>query len=132
MRSIDMIIVHCSATRRGMDFHSADIDRWHRERGFSKIGYHYVITLDGTVEPGRDESEAGAHCSGYNSRSIGICYVGGLDCNGNPADTRTDRQRESLRRLIGELTKRYPGVAIHGHCEFAAKACPCFDVRNDL
>lgn len=89
----DTIIIHCSATRAGQDFTAADIDRWHRARGFRSIGYHFVIRLDGTIEPGRDVSLDGAHCTGWNRRSIGICYVGGLDKEGRPADTRTEAQR---------------------------------------
>ncbi len=83
----DTIIIHCSATRAGQDFTAADIDRWHRQRGFRSIGYHFVVRLDGTIEPGRDVALDGAHCTGWNHRSIGICYIGGLDKNGRPADT---------------------------------------------
>ena len=82
MRNIDSIIVHCSATKAGQDFTAADIDCWHRERGFNGIGYHYVIRLDGKLEKGRDVSLAGAHCRGWNERSVGICYIGGVDENG--------------------------------------------------
>ena len=99
----DTIIIHCSATRAGQDFTAADIDRWHRARGFRSIGYHFVIRLDGTIEPGRDVSLDGAHCTGWNRRSIGICYVGGLDKEGRPADTRTEAQREALIRLVEDL-----------------------------
>ena len=91
----DTIIIHCSATRAGQDFTAADIDRWHRARGFRSIGYHFVIRLDGTIEPGRDVSLDGAHCTGWNRRSIGICYVGGLDKEGRPADT--GRKRNAKR-----------------------------------
>lgn len=132
MRKIDMIIVHCSATAAGRDFRAADIDRWHRARGFRKIGYHYVVDLDGTVERGRDVSEAGAHCLGKNGRSIGVCYIGGLKRDGKtPADTRTAAQRRSLTALIGRLRREYPGATVHGHREFAAKACPCFDAAAE-
>ena len=93
MRNIDSIIVHCSATKAGQDFTATDIDRWHRERGFNGIGYHYVIRLDGKLEKGRDVALAGAHCKGWNERSVGICYIGGLDENGRPADTRTNAQK---------------------------------------
>lgn len=88
--------LHCSATKAGQDFTATDIDRWHRERGFNGIGYHYVIRLDGKLEKGRDVSLAGAHCKGWNKRSIGICYIGGLDENGRPADTRTNAQKRVL------------------------------------
>ena len=76
MRQINYIIIHCSATKAGRDFHAKDIDKWHRERGFDEIGYNAVVDLDGTVEPGRSESKPGAHCKGHNSDSIGICYIG--------------------------------------------------------
>ena len=74
----DAIIIHCSATRAEQDITAADIESWHRARGFWTIGYHYVIRLDGTIEPGRDVTLDGAHCMGWNKRAIGICYVGGL------------------------------------------------------
>lgn len=96
MRKIDSIIVHCSATKAGQDFTAADIDRWHRERGFNGIGYHYVIRLDGRLEKGREIDLPGAHCKGWNERSIGLCYIGGLDENGHPADTRTNVQKRVL------------------------------------
>ena len=112
----DTIIIHCSATRAGQDFTAADIDRWHRARGFRSIGYHFVIRLDGTIEPGRDVSLDGAHCTGWNRRSIGICYVGGLDKEGRPADTRTEAQREALIRLVEDLRLVYPDIRqVIGH-----------------
>ncbi|MBB4036997.1 N-acetylmuramoyl-L-alanine amidase [Dysgonomonas hofstadii] len=132
MRKIDKIIIHCSATKEGQHFTVEDIDRWHRERGFAKIGYHHVIYLDGSVHKGRDESLLGAHCLGHNATSIGICYIGGLDVDGKPKDTRTEAQRASLKKLVGELKVRYPKATIHGHNEFAAKACPCFNVKKEF
>ena len=129
MRRIDEIILHCSATERGKDFRVADIDRWHRARGFRKVGYHYVIDIDGTVEAGRKESEIGAHCSGRNKHSIGICYVGGLSL-GLPTNTLHDNpsQLHKLCELLSYLMKKYSlGFdAIRCHNEFANKACPCF------
>ena len=82
MRNIKYIIVHCSATAEGKDFKEKDIDKWHRQRGFTCIGYHYVVDLDGKIEVGRPESQIGAHCKGYNSVSIGVCYVGGVAKDG--------------------------------------------------
>ena len=112
----DTIIIHCSATRAGQDFTAADIDRWHRQRGFRSIGYHFVVRLDGTVEPGRDVALDGAHCTGWNHRSIGICYIGGLDKNGRPADTRTEAQREALVRLVEDLRLVFPSLQqVIGH-----------------
>lgn len=91
-RVIKEIIVHCSATPEGKDFTVSDIKRWHLERGFSDIGYHYVIYRDGSVHVGRSESVAGAHCTGHNTISIGVCYIGGMDStNKNPKDTRTQQ-----------------------------------------
>lgn len=128
MRKITEIIVHCSATAEGQDFRAADIDRWHRQKGWSGCGYHYVVCLDGTVERGRPDAEPGAHCYGHNMRSIGVCYIGGVDAQGRAKDTRTVQQKMALRRLVQDLLHRYPGATVHGHCEFARKACPSFDV----
>lgn len=130
-RPIKEIIVHCTATPAGRDLTAADITRYHLNRGFETIGYHYVVRLDGTVERGRDADCVGAHCLGHNDRSIGVAYIGGLDSDGNASDTRTSQQRASLRRLIAELCHRYRGATIHGHREFAAKACPCFDAAQE-
>ena len=146
MRKIDSIIVHCSATKAGQDFTAADIDRWHRERGFNGIGYHYVIRLDGKLEKGRDVSLTGAHCKGWNERSIGICYIGGLDENGRPADTRTNAQKRVLYQMIMDLQREYNILRVLGHRDTSpdlsgdgviepyeyVKACPCFDVREFL
>lgn len=133
MRKIEKIIIHCSATPEGREVTVADIDRWHRQRGFNGIGYHYVIYSDGTVHQGRPLEMAGAHCLGQNARSIGVCYVGGLTADSSAAaDTRTPAQKESLRKLVEELKTRFKGVTIHGHREFAAKACPCFDVGKEF
>lgn len=132
MRTINKIIIHCSATKEGKHFTVADIDRWHKERGFAKIGYHKVIYLDGSVRDGRPLEQIGAHCLGHNATSIGICYIGGLDLNGNPKDTRTNEQKKSLIDLVQDLKVLYPNATIHGHNEFAAKACPCFDVKKEF
>lgn len=131
-KPISEIIVHCTATPEDRDLHVADIRRYHIERGFKDIGYHYLVALDGNVEQGRDPNLIGAHCLGHNDRSIGVVYVGGLDRTNKPKDTRTPAQRQALRRLIADLKNRYPRATVHGHCEFAAKACPCFNVKEDL
>lgn len=122
------IIVHCSATKEGKDFNIKDIDTWHKQRGFKKVGYHYVVRLDGTIEEGRKENEVGAHCTGHNGRSIGICYIGGLDEEGEPKDTRTAEQKEALFTLISKLLLKYDLTLedIHTHNEFSNKACPGF------
>ena len=130
MRPITKIILHCSATKEGKNFSAADIDRWHREQGYAMIGYHYVILLDGTVEPGRPLELQGAHTYGHNADSIGICYIGGLDHHGCPADTRTPEQHRAMTELINKLLQRFPNATVHGHREFANKDCPCFDVSS--
>lgn len=131
MRRIREIIIHCSATPEGRSHTVADITAWHRQRGFSTIGYHYVVYLDGQIATGRPLESIGAHCLGHNSESIGICYIGGVDKdNKTPKDTRTPAQRASLLRLVRELRQKFPGISVHGHNEFASKACPSFKVRD--
>lgn len=134
MRQINEIIIHCSATPEGRDVTVEDIDKWHRQRNFKCIGYHYVIYLDGSIHKGRDESMQGAHCSLHNACSIGICYIGGCEKRGNKLiskDTRTPEQKAALIELLRELATRYPEATIHGHNEFAKKDCPCFDVQKE-
>lgn len=132
MRNIKEIIVHCSATPEGKDFTVEDIRKWHLARGFKDIGYHYVIYRDGSIHKGREESVIGAHCTGHNSYSIGVCYIGGVAKDGKtPKDTRTEAQKESLVELLKELKAKYPKATIHGHREFANKACPSFDAKKE-
>lgn len=127
MRPINQIIIHCSATPEGKDFTTADIDRWHKARGFRCIGYHFVIYRDGSVHVGRPIEQIGAHCSGKNTNSIGVCYIGGVATDGKtPKDTRTPAQKKSLRELVESLKRKYPGATVHCHHEFANKACPSF------
>ena len=131
MRNINLIIVHCSATPEGRNVAVADIDRWHRERGFDGIGYHYVVYIDGSVHEGRTLNKVGAHCKGHNAHSIGICYIGGVDLNGKPKDTRTLAQKDALVNLLMRLKRRFPKAVIRGHRDFAAKACPSFDATKE-
>lgn len=132
MRKINEIIVHCTATAEGKNFKAADIDRWHKAKGWNGIGYHHVVDLDGTVEPGRPENEVGAHCLKHNANSIGVVYVGGLASDGKtPKDTRTPQQKAALVKLLTETKHRYPNATIHGHRDFAAKACPSFDATKE-
>ena len=131
MRKINEIIVHCTATKEGQHFTVDDVRRWHLERKFVDIGYHYLVLLDGTIQEGRPIETIGAHCVGHNAHSIRVCYVGGLDKNGKADDTRTPEQKASLLHLLTELKQHYPAVTIHGHRDFAPKACPCFDATQE-
>jgi len=133
MRKINKIILHCSATPEGREHDVADIRRWHLKRGFNDIGYHYLIHIDGTVEEGRPLNKQGAHCSGQNRGSIGICYVGGMSKDMKKAkDTRTQAQKDSLINLMHELIYKYnKDITIHGHNEYANKACPSFNVQEE-
>ena len=137
MRSIDKIVVHCSATQEGKHLDAAEINRWHLKRGWKGIGYHYVVLLDGTIEYGRSIYEPGAHVKGMNKNSIGICYIGGVEeergDNGKwiAKDTRTPEQKKSLLLLLKTLKKMHVDATIHGHNEFAAKSCPCFDANKE-
>lgn len=146
MRTINKIIIHCSATPEGKDYTVGEIDRDHRKRGFAKIGYHYVIYRDGTIHQGRKESEVGAHARGYNANSIGVCYIGGLARDGKTTkDTRTQAQRDALVRLLRELVIRYPDAEILGHRDLSPdkngdgivspneyiKGCPSFDAKKE-
>lgn len=131
-RIIDEIIVHCSATAEGKDFTTSDITRWHRQRGFTTIGYHYVVYRDGSIHTGRDVNVAGAHCTGHNTHSIGVCYIGGCKADGrSPKDTRTEAQKAALLKLLKDLKHLYPNAKIRGHRDFANKACPSFDATKE-
>lgn len=127
----DKIIVHCTATPEGREVTVKEIDAWHRKAGYNGIGYHYIVHLDGRVEKGRDEQQIGAHTIGQNNCSIGVCYVGGCDANMKPKDTRTGAQKEALLRLLRELKLKYKGIPIYGHRDFARKACPSFDAKEE-
>ena len=134
MRKIEKIIIHCSATPEGKDYTVAQIRDWHvRGNGWSDIGYHFVIDRYGVVHKGRPVEKIGAHTKGQNARSIGICLIGGMDAeNKRPKDTRTPAQRVALVNLVKELKATYgENVTVHGHNEFAAKACPSFNVQTD-
>lgn len=133
MRKINKIIIHCSATPEGRELDFGEIKKWHVEgNGWSDVGYHYIIHLDGVVEHGRPLENAGAHCKGHNSDSIGICYIGGCDANMQPKDTRTEAQKKTLRKLVTDAKNAFPAITIHGHNEFSNKACPCFDVKKEF
>ena len=153
MNKIDAIVVHCSATRAGQDIGKKEITQMHLQREFQTIGYNFVVRIDGTIEVGRSLTIDGAHCNSkgvsgvsYNKHSIGICYVGGLDKNKKPADTRTPAQKKALRELIAKLLKEYPDIKeILGHRDTSRdldgdglvepnewiKMCPCFDAKEE-
>ena len=128
MRTITLIIIHCSAVRPGQRSSARDIDLWHKSQGYKSIGYHFVVRRNGTIETGRRLDEVGAHCAGHNRHSIGICYEGGLDTEGRPADTRTPKQVKALRELVERMHACFPKALIVGHHDLnPMKACPCFD-----
>lgn len=133
-RNISLIVLHCSATRVTQSFTIEQLEACHKARGYSSIGYHYYITRDGTLYPCRPENEVGAHALHLNKNSIGICYEGGLDAKGRPADTRTEAQKITMEELLRSLCVDFPDAEILGHCDLPGvrKACPCFDTRKWL
>lgn len=131
-RTITDIIIHCSATPEGKDYTVQDIRRWHKQQGWSDIGYHYVIYRNGHIEAGRDVNVAGAHCEGHNAKTIGVCYIGGVSKDGKTAkDTRTLAQKAALLSLLTDLKAMYPNARIVGHRDYdtKGKACPSFDAK---
>lgn len=137
-RKVDEIILHCTATPEGEDYTVEQIRQMHLARGFSDIGYHFLIGRDGKIHAGRPVAIAGAHCKGHNTRSIGISIVGGCPPRTTPGwrdkskDTRTPEQEAALVKLVKEQLKQYPGATVHGHNEFANKVCPSFNVKTWL
>jgi len=137
-KATDFIIIHCAATKPSMDIGAKEIDRWHRERGWLGIGYHWVIRRDGTVERGRDVDQVGAHAKGFNDKSVGICLVGGIhetlikDRHPKPEANFTPEQWEALDVLVDQMLGMYPGAEVIGHNEVADKACPAFNVQDWL
>ena len=146
MRQINLLIIHCSATKENEPFTQQALEASHRKRGFNGIGYHYYIRKSGEVVNTRPLSRIGAHTKGYNRNSIGICYEGGFDKDGKSKDTRTPEQRVALRQLVDDLLERFPRSKVCGHRDFSpdlnrngkiepcewTKQCPCFDVATDL
>lgn len=133
MRPINEIIVHCTATPAGRPVTVQDINAWHVARGWSGIGYHRVIGINGERWQGRAIDKIGAHCEGHNTGTLGVVYAGGLKADGKTAaDTRTNVQKEALLEELLSLKKAYPGIVkISGHNEYAAKACPCFNASAE-
>jgi len=132
MRPIEYIIIHCTATPEGREHDVNDIRSWHKAKGWSDIGYHYLIKIDGTIEPGRSVEIPGAHARGYNSDSIGIVYVGGMTKDMSaPKDTRTSAQKQSFGQLLWALKEEFPDAKIIGHRDVSNKACPSFDAKTE-
>lgn len=133
--SVRFLIVHCSATPSKHDYTVEQLLRDHKARGFRTIGYHFYIRRNGSLTQHRRLLEVGAHCRPFNRCSIGICYEGGLDELGHPADTRTPEQTEQMRRLLMKLLKLFPDAIIQGHRDMPGiipKACPCFDAQAEF
>lgn len=145
-RRITEIIVHCTATQEGRHVTVDELRLWHKQKGWSDIGYHYVVYLDGTVHEGRNVDISGAHCTGHNANSIGVVYVGGVARDGKTdKDTRTDEQKAALLSLLMDLRKLYPDARIIGHRDLSPdkdgngiiepkewlKKCPSFDARSE-
>lgn len=131
-RTIKEIIVHCTATPEGRVETVQSIRNMHKAKGWSDIGYHYLIGLNGERWEGRNVNLIGAHCEGHNSNSIGVCYVGGVDKKMQAKDTRTEKQKYALVALLNDLRKLYPKAKIYGHHDFnKGKSCPCFDAKNE-
>ena len=132
-RKINLIVIHCSATRCDRSFPLEAVIACHRARGFATVGYHYYVTRDGTVHAGRPLYQEGAHATGYNRHSIGVCYEGGLNAQGVPADTRTAAQKDTLLKLMKRLKTDYADARIIGHRDLpdVHKDCPCFDAHKE-
>lgn len=127
-----LLIVHCAATPPSMNIGLREIRQWHKEKGWLDVGYHFIIRRDGTIEDGRDVGAIGAHCEGKNYTSVGVCLVGGVDASGKPQANFTPQQMQALKDVLAGLKVEYPEATVHGHREFAAKACPSFDVQRWL
>ena len=131
MRDINAIVIHCADTFPDMDIGLAEIDQWHRARGFKSAGYHHVIRRDGRIENGRPHAEPGAHVAGHNANTLGVCVVGGKSRTGRMATNFSREQWRALDKLIAELLIEYPGAEVKGHNDYdKGKTCPTFDVRE--
>jgi|TARA_R110000803_G_scaffold95632_2_gene163704 N-acetylmuramoyl-L-alanine amidase len=135
---IEKLIVHCSATREGQHITVDTIRDWHvNGRGWNDVGYHYIIYLNGAIVKGREDNVPGAHCRQHNRSSLGICYIGGVESERNSdgkyeaKDTRTCEQEEALENLLMTLKALHPKSIVHGHRDFANKACPSFDATKE-
>lgn len=132
MRKINLIVLHCSATKDTQTYTPEQLERDHKARGFIQAGYHFYIRRNGEIVSMRPVEQIPAHAKGFNRNSIAICYEGGLDVSGKPKDTRTIKQKESIRILLLLLLTHYPGARICGHRDLGAhKACPCFNAEEE-
>lgn len=145
MRPIDLIVIHCSATCEDRTFTEHDLNTAHRLRGMDGPGYHFYVRRNGDIKSTRPVEKVGAHARGHNTRSIGICYEGGLNSHGVPKDTRTEWQKHSLRVLVRTLRIDYPNAQVVGHRDLSpdlngngeiepmewTKQCPCFEVSQE-
>lgn len=134
MRPINEIIIHCTGTVPSNSTTVEAVRNYHvNHNGWKDIGYHYLIYLDGSIHQGRPIDQSGAHTKNHNSTTIGVCYVGGLDANKKPKDTRTPQQVEALHKLVEALKVCFPTIKkVSGHYMYDNKACPCFDVRKEF
>jgi N-acetylmuramoyl-L-alanine amidase len=131
VRKLDRIILHCTATPEGRHVSVDTIRKWHvNDRGWRDIGYHFVIYLDGSVHVGRPIEQSGAHTSGHNATTIGVVYVGGCDAKMKAKDTMNAAQETAFVNLVKHLRDQYGPLTLHGHNEYAAKACPSFKVKD--
>ena len=129
--STDYIVIHCSATKPSMDIGAETIKDWHvNERKWRDIGYHKVIKRHGDVEDGRDIRDSGAHSAGYNSKSVGLCMVGGMAEDNSAENNFTAQQWTALLDLVKQIKVDYPEADVIGHNEISEKECPSFDVQQ--
>ena len=122
------MLFRSAATPEGRHVTAAQISEWDKAK-FGQTSYHWVVELDGSMVRTLRDDQKGAHVGGANTGNIGICYVGGVDKNLNPKDTRTESQKASMLTLARTYKERYPGIIIRGHRDWPGvkKACPSFD-----
>ena len=125
-RKIHRVFLHCSASDHAHHDNVATMKKWHLERGFSDVGYHFFIQKDGTLEYGRDIEKTPAAQKGHNRGTLAICL------HGLKEEKFTQAQFDTLRKLADQIEHNYENISFHGHCEVSAKACPVFDYRKVL
>lgn len=143
MRNIQYIAVHCTASHQSQTIEG--LKQEFKRKGWKNPGYHYVISPDGKITQLLDEDKVSNGVKGFNSISINVAYIGGIDSNGKPIDNRSAEQKKSLRILLKMLHKKYPNAIIQGHRDFSPdlningkiepfeyiKACPCFNAKEE-